>query len=65
MLGTSIADNVLLGKDGWLYFADTLNDYTGTALWGEREIFSAARNLSLMAEYCEGQGARFLFTIAQ
>ena len=64
VLGASIADNVLLGEDGWLYFADTLDDYTGTALWGDREVFSAARNLALMSEYCESRGARFLFTIA-
>ena len=28
LLKTSIADNVVLGKDGWLYFGDTLPDYT-------------------------------------
>ena len=48
VLGASIADNVLLGEDGWLYFADTLDDYTGTALWGDREVFSAARNLGVL-----------------
>ena len=64
LLGTSIADNVLLGCGGWLYFADTLDDYTGSNLLSQREIFSAARNLALMAEYSQSQGAQFLFTIA-
>lgn len=63
-LGTSIADNVVRGRDGWLYFADTLDDYAGFDGLERRELFSAARNLSLMGEYCEGLGARFLFTIA-
>ena len=64
VLGTSIADNVLLGRDGWLYFADTLDDYTGADLMGSQEITSAAHNLALMAEYSRSQGAQFLFTIA-
>ena len=63
-LGSSITENVVLGTDGWLYFGDTLPDYAGLAPMTNREIFSAARNLALMAEYCEGQGAVFLFTVA-
>ncbi len=63
-LGTSIAESVVLGRDGWLYFADTLPDYAGTAPMTERELFSAARNLALVQEYCRSQGAEFLFTVA-
>ena len=63
-LRSSITEDVLLGSDGWLYFSDTLPDYTGLDPLSERELFSAARNLGLMAEYCEGQGAKFLFTVA-
>lgn len=64
VLHTSIAENVVLGKDGWLYFGDTLDDYTGANPMSEREIFSAARNLVLIQEFCERQGAQFLFVIA-
>lgn len=64
VLRTSIADNVLLGRNGWLYFADTLGDYTGSELLDGREVFSAVRNLALMEEYCQSQGVQFLFAIA-
>ena len=64
VLGSSITEDVVLGSDGWLYFADTLPDYAGLAPMTEREIFSAARNLALISEYCGSQGAEFLFTIA-
>ena len=64
LLRTSISDSVILGRDGWLYYGGTLNDYTGTNLLSDREICSAARNLALVKEYAESQGARFLFTIA-
>ena len=64
LLHTSISDSVLLGSGGWLYYEGTLNDYTGTGLLSDREIYSAARNLALVKEYAEGQGAQFLFTVA-
>lgn len=64
LLNTSIADNVVLGKDGWLYFGDTLPDYAGLSPMTPREVYSAARNLHLMSEACEVSGRRFLFTIA-
>lgn len=64
VLGSSITEDVVLGRDGWLYFGDTLPDYAGLDPMSGREIFSAAHNLSLISEYCEGQGAEFLFTIA-
>lgn len=63
-LENSITEDVVLGEDGWLYFADTLPDYAGLDPMTDREIFSAARNLGLISEYCESQGARFLFTVA-
>lgn len=63
-LNTSIAENVVLGREGWLYFGDTLPDYAGTNPMSEREICAAARNLALIQEYCLGRGAEFLFTVA-
>lgn len=64
LLHTSISDSVILGRDGWLYYEGALSDYTGTGLLSDREIYSAARNLALVKEYAESQGARFLFTVA-
>lgn len=63
-LQSSITEDVVLGGDGWLYFGDTLPDYAGLDPMNSGDIFSAARNLALISEYCESQGARFLFTIA-
>lgn len=63
-LHTSISEDVVLGSDGWLYFGQTLDDYTGSELLSDREIECAARNLALMQEYCQESGADFLFTIA-
>ena len=61
---TSGEDSVILGKDGWLYYGSTLDDYTGLNGMTERELYSAAKNIALMAEYCANQGRDFRFMIA-
>lgn len=61
---TSGEDSVILGKNGWLYYASTLDDYTGLNTMTERELSSAAKNIALMAEYCESNGRDFRFMIA-
>lgn len=62
VLGESRTDAVVLGDDGWLYYADTLDDYRGASAMDERALYCAARNLSLMQEYAAAHGAAFLFT---
>ncbi len=62
--GESAEDGVILGSDGWLFYADELADYTGTEPMTERELFAAAKNLSLMSKYAGSLGADFVFTIA-
>ncbi len=61
---TSGNDAVILGSDGWLYYRSTLDDYTGQNAMTERELFCAAYNLQLMAQYCSSEGKAFVFVIA-
>ncbi len=63
LLHTSVEDQVILGSEGWLYYAPTEADYMGQGLSGAA-LQSAARNLALMQEYVQDQGAAFLFTVA-
>ena len=64
LFGTLPNQEVVLGKDGWLYYADTLADYQRIGQMSGRESWAAARALYLMQEYCRQQGVRFLFTVA-
>ncbi len=57
-------ESVILGEDGWLYFSDTLEDYMGENTLSPRQIHNIVTNLSLMREYAESRGARFVFTVA-
>lgn len=64
VFGNSGEDKVILGKDGWLFFTETLADYTGTEPMTDRELFSAAKNLQLMQNFCRQEGKKFAFVIA-
>ena len=63
IFNTSGAEDVVLGSDGWLYYGSTLDNYTGQNLMTDRELFSAATNLELIANYCREQDREFLFVI--
>lgn len=64
LLHSSVADDVLLGRDGWLYYVPALPDYTRTRGMSERELWCAARTLALLQEAVETSGGQFLFTVA-
>ena len=64
LLATSPAEDVIYGRDGWLYYADTLDDYQNHATLTDEEVRQVAQTVADMQAYCEARGARFLFTIA-
>lgn len=64
VFGVSSADNVISGKDGWLYYRDSLNDYLGIDQMSDRGLYNIAHSLAMMQEYVESQGSKFLFTVA-
>lgn len=64
VFGTCGSEDVILGKDGWLFYADTLADFSYFEPFTPWESFGIANNLELMAEYVEGSGREFLFAVA-
>lgn len=57
-------DKVILGKEGWLFYTETLEDFKGIPTMTERQYYAAARSLALIQEYVQKKGSKFLFTIA-
>ena len=55
VMGTSTADGVIQGTDGWLYYKDSLSDYLGEELLSERSLFNIAHTLSMMHENLESR----------
>ncbi len=60
----SATEKVILGEDGWLYYAETLADYEGTAPMTDRQLWNAAHTLAMMQEYAASRGAELVFTVA-
>lgn len=57
-------DQVIIGKNGFLFFADTLDSYTGADPMTEDEINAAADSLLHLSEYAASKGASFCFIAA-
>ena len=63
VFAVSSMDSVIAGKNDWLYYKSTLDDFLGTNPMSEREIYNVVHNLKLVQNYVEGRGADFLFTV--
>ncbi len=59
IFGTSPNEKVTLGREDWLFYAETLS---GIAL-SDHELWCAAENLKLLEEYAESRGSEFLFVL--
>ena len=64
LLMVSATPNVVVGTDGWLYYAGELGDYQGTNRMSDAALDNAAANLALMNEYVKAQGKNFVVVIA-
>ena len=62
-LGTSAERQVILGRDGWLFFRETLNDYTGIGMLTDDEIARAVLVLDIIDRKLRSQGSRLLLAI--
>lgn len=63
-LKTSPTEQVIIGKDGWLFYGGTLDDYLGRMPLTQRAVDNIAHNLALMQGYGKSKGAKVLFVVA-
>ena len=59
----SNVENVISGKEGWLFYTSTLKDYLGNDRLSDREIYNIAHNLSLAYDYIKDRNSNFVLTI--
>ena len=59
----SSTERVVSGKDGWLFYTSTLNDYLGTNNLSDRELYNIAHNLEIVKDYLDERGIEFILTI--
>lgn len=64
VFGTSNNENVIVGRDGWLYYGETADDFMNINTLSGRAIENIRHNLEIMNDYCEKRNAKFIFTSA-
>ncbi|MCL1797166.1 MAG: hypothetical protein FWG24_02420 [Eggerthellaceae bacterium] len=64
LFATSPTDQVIVGTNGWLYYAEELDDYRGLSAMTPRKAKNIAHNLSLMQGYSRARGSEFVFVVA-
>lgn len=64
IFGASTTDQVVIGKNNWMYFTGTLDDYLIEHQISERGLNNAVHNLKLIQNYTEQNGSKFLLAIA-
>ena len=62
--GVSAQEGVITGKDGWLFYKDSLADFQGTEPMTERQLFTVAHTLAMVQAYARKNGAAFAFAAA-
>ena len=64
VFATSSNDEVVLGKDGWLFFKNSIVQETGRVAFTADELDRIARNLQAIESYCNERGITFVLCIA-
>lgn len=57
-------EQVIVGEDSFLFFADTLDSYLGRNTMTDDEIIAAAETLRSLSDSAKAAGAKFLFVCA-
>lgn len=63
LLQTSPLERVIYGKNGTLYYQETLDDYLGQNLLSDRQIHNIVHNCQLMSSYTASRGSQFALVI--
>ena len=64
LFSSSDEEQVIVGKNDWLYFAETVPDFLGQNRMLPQDIENLAVTLELMQEYITSRGAQMVFTVA-
>jgi hypothetical protein len=61
---TSISEKVIIGKNGFLFFSNTLNSFTGQDLMTDEDLDKICKKLKNEQDKLSAQGKEFLFIAA-
>lgn len=61
---SSAEDDVICGKDGWVFYSETLSDYSALKVLTDGELARLGTVLRLEQQYCSENGAAYIFMSA-
>lgn len=61
---SSSESKVITGKDNWLFYAETLDSYSGLNKLTDGELSRLTEILKLESDYCKAFGKGYVFTVA-
>lgn len=61
LFADSLNEKVIIGKNGWLFFDQTIDDYLGKDRLSDLEVKRLARILAVMSSYIRSLGIEFYF----
>ena len=64
IFGISANDKVIMGRDGWLFFQETVGDYDGSAALSDAEMDLFIKDLLVIKSKAEARGQTFLIAVA-
>ncbi len=64
LFNDTLNEKVVAGKDDFLFYSETLDDYTGLNSMSDADILRAANVIRLISEYAKSRGADFVFSVA-
>lgn len=64
LLGESGSSQVIAGKDGFLFFEETLADFQGTRPWTQQETAALTDKLAALRDELSGEGRELIVLIA-
>ncbi|WP_160115332.1 alginate O-acetyltransferase AlgX-related protein [Varibaculum vaginae] len=64
LFSSALTNQVVIGKDGYLFYADSLNDYQGVNRLSSRGIDNAATNLKILGGQAQARGIKFTVALA-
>jgi len=64
LVGDTLNQKVIVGKENMLFYAETLDDYLGRELLSDDEIERIAVTLRIQQDYVRSMGADFAFAVA-
>jgi len=64
IFGVSPNESVVQGRDGWLYYGDSVEDFQGAKQLSDRALYDIAHTMKLVQTHALGRGIDFAFCIA-